>query len=122
FIELERDSFKKLEKNCSSIDAKSCDVRMGDAFTVLPTILEELKSVNERAYLYIDPPFSIREGKSDIYERVKEMIEGIDPQIIIMIIVEHMTKEKFPQRLGAFSKIKEKRFGKSSLSYYTPSN
>ncbi len=120
FVELDPDSFGRLQENCKTIDAKSCDVRRGDAFLILPSILKELRESGDRAYLYIDPPFSIREGKSDIYEKVKKTIEEIDPKEIIMIIVEHMSKEKFPEKLGSFVKEKERRFGKSSLSYYAP--
>ncbi len=119
FIEKDEDSFKTLRNNCISIDASRCDIRKGDAFDILPQILDEIRVGGEKTYLYIDPPFSIREGKSDIYERVMEMIEKIDPDLIISIIVEHMTKEKFPDKIGGFEKMKEKKFGKSSLSYYS---
>ncbi len=118
FIERDRDSFKTLRANCAAIDPAGCDIREGDAFEILPQILNELKKSGEKTYLYIDPPFSIREGESDIYKKVIETIADIDPEQIIFIIVEHMTKEDMPQKIGPFEKTKEKKFGKSSLSYY----
>ncbi len=118
FIERDRDSFRTLRANCEVIDPYRCDIREGDAFETLPQILKEIERAGEKTYLYIDPPFSIREGEGDIYKRVIETIAGIDPDLIIYIIVEHMTKEAMPEKIGAFKKIKEKKFGKSSLSYY----
>ncbi|BBG65701.1 16S rRNA (guanine(966)-N(2))-methyltransferase [Hydrogenimonas sp.] len=118
FIELDRDSFNILTANSAALDPARCDLRYGDAFEVLPEILRELRERGEKCYLYIDPPFSIREGSSDIYEKVLETIGMIDPDVIISIIVEHMSREAMPQRVGPFEKFKEKKFGKSSLSYY----
>ncbi len=120
FIEANTDSYAVLKENCQALDPARCDVRMGDAFSVLPIILEELAKKGEKAYLYIDPPFSIREGYEGIYKKVIGVIEGIDPALIHRIVVEHMTAEVMPDRIGAFVKVKQKRFGKSSLSHYLP--
>jgi 16S rRNA (guanine(966)-N(2))-methyltransferase RsmD len=120
FIEMDRDSFRTLQENCRRIDPSRCDLRFGDAFTILPQILRELGQKGEKAYLYIDPPFSIREGHEGIYDKVVESIADIDPDVIHMIIVEHMTKAELPDRIGPFVRSKMKRFGKSSLSYYLP--
>ncbi|WP_300366388.1 16S rRNA (guanine(966)-N(2))-methyltransferase RsmD [Hydrogenimonas sp.] len=118
FIELDRNSFKTLQANCRSLDPSRCDIRFGDAFVVLPDILSELKREKEKAYIYIDPPFSIREGYNDIYTKVINTIAHIDPEVVHLIVVEHMTKYDFPETIGPFEKVKEKKFGKSSLSYY----
>ena len=118
FIELDRNSFKTLQANCRSLDPSRCDIRFGDAFVVLPDILSELKREKEKAYIYIDPPFSIREGYNDIYTKVIDTIAHIDPEVVHLIVVEHMTKYDFPETIGPFEKVKEKKFGKSSLSYY----
>jgi len=118
FIERDRGSFRTLRANCEAIDPHRCDIREGDAFEILPQILGELEKNDEKTYLYIDPPFSIREGEGDIYNKIIGTISEIDPERIISIIVEHMTKEPMPPRIGPYEKFKEKRFGKSSLSYY----
>ncbi|BDY12007.1 16S rRNA (guanine(966)-N(2))-methyltransferase RsmD [Hydrogenimonas cancrithermarum] len=120
FVELDRDAVKTLRNNCESIDKERCDIRFGDAFEIVPTILYDLERSGEKTYLYIDPPFSIREGHEDIYSKVIELMRSIDPKVIHMIIVEHMTKVPFPETVGAFEKVKFKKFGKSSLSYYSP--
>ncbi|NPA29117.1 MAG: 23S rRNA (adenine(2030)-N(6))-methyltransferase RlmJ [Epsilonproteobacteria bacterium] len=120
FIEADADSYAVLKENCRLIDPSRCDVRMGDAFTILPMILEELAKKGEKAYLYIDPPFSIREGYEAIYKKVIGTVERIDPALIHRVIIEHMTAETMPERIGPFVKTKEKRFGKSSLSHYLP--
>ena len=38
---------------------------------------------------------------------------------IFMIIIEHVSKLEVPQTLGKFSLDKTRKFGKSSLSYFT---
>ena len=119
FIEMDRDSFEILRHNCRLLDPSRCDLRYGDAFVILPQILNELKKRGEKAYIYIDPPFSIREGHEEIYDRVIETIGAIDPDVVRTIIVEHMTKADFPERIGPFAKTKFKKFGKSALSYYS---
>ncbi|WP_201353116.1 16S rRNA (guanine(966)-N(2))-methyltransferase RsmD [Hydrogenimonas urashimensis] len=119
FIERDRDSYRTLRNNCGSLDPKRCELLLGDAFEELPRILEKLKERGEKAYLYIDPPFSIREGYEEIYDNVLATIARIDPAVICMIIVEHMTKAEFPDTIGPFKRVKFKKFGKSALSYYT---
>ena len=120
FIEFDRESYRVLEENCQSLDPSRCDVRYGDAFVVLPAILEELRRRGEKAYIYVDPPFSIREGHEEIYDRVIETIGGVDPAVVHAIVVEHMSKVDFPEKIGPFTRTKRKKFGKSTLSYYAP--
>ncbi len=120
FVELDDEAFKVLQSNCDLLDRKRCDIRHGDAFVAVPMILDELKRVGEKAYLYIDPPFSIREGHEEIYDKVRNMMKSIDPDAIETLIVEHMTRVEFPETIGAFKRIKKRKFGKSSLSYYAP--
>jgi len=120
FIELDPNSFKILQKNCQSLDPARCDIRFGNAFEILPTILKTLESRSEKTYLYIDPPYSIREGYEDIYQKVIDLMASINPDVIHMVIIEHMTQATLPEEIGAFEKIKYRKFGKSSLTYYAP--
>jgi len=119
FIELNPDSYKVLQSNCRLIDPKSCETYLADAFVLLPKIIETLLKKNKKAYIYIDPPFSIREGHEDIYQKIIEMIENIPQEVVLKIIIEHMTQVDFPEKIGPFSLEKRKKFGKSSLSYYS---
>ena len=120
FAELDRNAYKTLQKNCQSLDPSRCDIRQGDAFTIVPQILDSIKKKGEKCYLYIDPPFSIREGHEEIYKRVMDFIASIDPSVVHAIVVEHMSGVQFPDEIALFERKKFKKFGKSSLSYYFP--
>jgi len=120
FIELDPNSFKILQQNCQSLDPTRCDIRFGNAFEILPNILKSLENRSEKTYLYIDPPFSIREGYEDIYQKVIDLMASIHPNVIHRIIIEHMTQATLPEEVGAFEKVKYRKFGKSSLTYYAP--
>jgi len=119
FIELNPKSYEILRLNCNSLDPASCEIYNDDAFIILPEITKKLLDKNQKAYIYFDPPFTIRKGQEDIYDKVIEMIEAIPTQVVLKIIIEHMTQIDFPKNLGPFSLKKRKKFGKSSLSYYS---
>jgi len=118
FIEKNRASYDVLKKNCKSLDDSSCIVRYGDAFDLLFDVIEDLKRAKEKAYFYFDPPFSIREGYEDIYEKVIQIIKRIPKEVSEAIIVEHMTKADFPEKIGSYELYKRRKFGKSTLSFY----
>jgi 16S rRNA (guanine(966)-N(2))-methyltransferase RsmD len=119
FIEQNSESYKILHSNCRLIDPSRCETYLADAFIELPKIVETLLKEDKKAYIYIDPPFAIREGHEDIYQKVIKMIEDIPQEVVIKIIIEHMTQVDFLEKIGAFSLEKRKKFGKSSLSYYS---
>ena len=119
FIEKDRTSYQILLKNCKAIDMEKCQTVQGNAFVHTPLILEFLKNSKDEIVLYIDPPFDYRDGMSDIYENSFAMIENIEIENIFMIIVEHESSLEIPNVLGKFSLDKTKKFGKSSLSYYS---
>ncbi len=119
FIEKDRTSYQILLKNCKAIDMEKCQTVQGNTFVHTPLILEFLKNSKDEIVLYIDPPFDYRDGMSDIYENSFAMIENIEIENIFMIIVEHESSLEIPNVLGKFSLDKTKKFGKSSLSYYS---
>jgi len=119
FCEMDRSSFKILQNNCEIIDSSSCTTIMGDTFEKTPQILDQLKNSNKEIILYIDPPFDFRDGMDDIYERSFDMVSNITNENILLITFEHMTGLELPEVLGRFTKNKTKKFGKSSLTYYT---
>lgn len=119
FCEMDRKSFKILQNNCEIIDSSSCTTIMGDTFEKTPQILEQLKNSDKEIILYIDPPFDFRDGMDDIYERSFQMVSNITNENILLITFEHMTGLELPEKLGKFTKNKTKKFGKSSLTYYT---
>ena len=118
FFEQNPQSFQILQSNCRLIDPARCEIYLADAFVQLPKIIETFVKEDKKAYIYIDPPFSIREGYKDIYLKVIKMIEEIRQEVVLKIIIEHMTQVNFPEKIGNFSLEKRKKFGKSSLSYY----
>ena len=118
FVELNKNSYQILLKNCRAIDMQKCQTVQGDTFIQTPLILESLKNSNDEVILYVDPPFDYREGMDNIYEKSFVMIENIENENIFMIIIEHESSLALPVILGKFSLNKTKKFGKSSLSYY----
>lgn len=119
FIELDKKSYSILVKNCKSINIEKCQTIQGNAFVQTPLILEFLKNSKEEVILYIDPPFDFREGMEDIYDKSFRMIENIENSNIFKIIIEHESKLEVPKILGKFSLEKTRKFGKSSLSYFS---
>jgi 16S rRNA (guanine(966)-N(2))-methyltransferase RsmD len=119
FIELDKKSYSILVKNCKSINIEKCQTIQGNAFVQTPLILEFLKNSKEEVILYVDPPFDFREGMEDIYDKSFRMIENIENNNIFKIIIEHESKLEVPKILGKFSLEKTRKFGKSSLSYFS---
>lgn len=119
FIELDKNSYSILVRNCKSIDIEKCQTIQGNAFVQTLLILDFMRNSKDEIILYVDPPFDYREGMDDIYEKSFHMIENIEADNIFMIIIEHVSKLEIPQTLGKFSLDKTRKFGKSSLSYFT---
>ena len=119
FIELDKKSYSILVKNCKSINIEKCQTIQGNAFVQTPLILEFLKNSKEEVILYVDPPFDFREGMEDIYDKSFRMIENIENSNIFKIIIEHESKLEVPKILGKYSLEKTRKFGKSSLSYFS---
>ncbi|MDN5125017.1 16S rRNA (guanine(966)-N(2))-methyltransferase RsmD [Aliarcobacter butzleri] len=119
FIELDKNSYSILVRNCKSIDIEKCQTIQGNAFVQTPLILDFMRNSKDEIILYVDPPFDYREGMDDIYEKSFHMIENIEVDNIFMIIIEHVSKLEVPKTLGKFSLDKTRKFGKSSLSYFT---
>ena len=119
FIELDKKSYSILVKNCKSINIEKCQTIQGNAFVQTPLILDFLKNSKEEVILYVDPPFDFREGMEDIYDKSFRMIENIENSNIFKIIIEHESKLEVPKILGKFNLEKTRKFGKSSLSYFS---
>ncbi len=118
FIELDRNSYQILLKNCKLVDMEKCQTIQGNTFVQTPLILDFLKNSNDEIVLYVDPPFDYRDGMEDVYKKSFSMIENIESNNIFLIVVEHDSSLEIPQVLGKFSLDKTRKFGKSALSYY----
>lgn len=110
-IEKDRDAFKLLSSNFSLI-SKDLVAINGDSFKEIPTLL-----LGDEYILYIDPPFNIRDGFNDIYEKVINLINSLDKRVVL-VAIEHASSVKFEEKIGKFSLIKSKKFGLTTLTYY----
>lgn len=118
FIEVDRESFRVLKQNADSIDPLNSTCIQGSCFEMLPLQFEKLREETHSVIYYFDPPFSIREGMEDIYDQTMELIASVPAESCRMIVLEHMTQLELPEKLGEYEKVKSKKYGKSSLSYY----
>jgi len=117
FMEKDRDALATLKLNIAQTDPSSCEVFGGDSFTNINAVVSKLKKKNEEAYFYVDPPFSIREGMEDIYDKTMNLIASLPQSVVKMIIIEHMSGLEIPQNLGAYEIKKSKKFGNTTLTY-----
>lgn len=120
FMEYNKTAFHCLEGNVKRIDSSKSHLFYGDSFEKFPLIYEMLKKSKEKTYFYFDPPFSSRDGMDDIYDKTIALIEGLEAEVVEMVIVEHMTKLDMPDTIGVLSLMKRKKFGRSTMTYYKP--
>ena len=118
FCEINKKSYKTLQKNCDLINSNDCTTILGDTFEKIPKLFEQLKNGDEEIVVYIDPPYEFREGMDDIYEKSFDIVRYISNENVVLVTFEHMTGLDMPDKLGKFNLYKTKKFGKSSLTYY----
>lgn len=119
FCELDKNSYKVLQDNCKTVDVDHTTVLYGNSFDKVPLLLEQLKNRSEPLILFIDPPFDYRDGMENIYEKSFNMVKDIENENLMLVTFEHFTEISMPENLGKFKKFKTKKFGKSSLTYYS---
>jgi 16S rRNA (guanine(966)-N(2))-methyltransferase RsmD len=118
FMEQDRAALKTLKENIAQTDPSSCEVFAGDSFSNIGEVVSRLKKAKTKAYFYVDPPFSIREGMEDIYDKTMQLISSLPVENVEMIIIEHMTGLELPEKLGSFTLKKSKKFGNTTLAYF----
>jgi len=118
FMERDKNAIKTLKQNIAQTDPSATKVFEGDTFENISSVKKLLIAQNKKAFFYIDPPFSYREGMEEIYDKMIDLIENLNPEIVELIIVEHMSELKLPEKLSDFTNSKTKKFGKTSLTYY----
>jgi 16S rRNA (guanine(966)-N(2))-methyltransferase RsmD len=117
FMEKDKDAIKVLRSNIAKTDSSACEVFAGDSFLNIKNVIKSLN--NESAYFYIDPPFSIREGMEDIYDKTIKLIANLPKKNVELIIIEHMTGLEILQNIGIYNLKKSKKFGNTTLTYYS---
>ena len=118
FMERDRDALKILKENIQETDPSACEIFAGDSFANIKSVIKTLQRKNESAYFYIDPPFNIREGMEDIYDKTMNLIASLPKKSVKLIIIEHMSGLEIPKELGPFTLKKSKKFGNTTLTYY----
>ena len=121
FIEKDPEAAKVLKKNIDSLkeeDKEKCEIILGDAFDRVWDVIDELKRNKDKAFFYFDPPFAIRSGYEDIYEKVQNLIKTMPKLNVEKILIEHQSDYEFPQKLAKYTKTKTRKFGKSAVTYY----
>ncbi len=119
-IEKDRAAFKITQINFASLDLKSLESANlkainGDTFSILPDFIN---SQSGKVLLYLDPPFDIRAGFDDIYEKLVNLISQLKKEKIYMIVFEHNSDFKFSDEISTYKLVKFKKFGATSLSYF----
>jgi 16S rRNA (guanine(966)-N(2))-methyltransferase RsmD len=117
FMEKDREALKILKENIAKTEPAACEVFGGDSFVNIDQVIARVKAQHKKAYFYIDPPFSIREGMEDIYDKTMDLIAALPQECVEMIIIEHMSSLTIPQKIGRFTIKKSKKFGNTTLSY-----
>jgi len=118
FFEKNHIAHRLLKDNINNIDKENSTVFYGDAFELFDSLYNKLKESKECTFFYFDPPFSIRDGMEDIYDKCINLIAKIKDPFVSMVIVEHMTDIELPDKIEKLKRFKYKKFGKSALSYY----
>ena len=122
FMEYNRTAFKCLEANVKRIDPSKSHLFYGDSFEKFETVYNMVKKSDEKTYFYFDPPFSTRDGMDDVYDKTIALIETIEPEICELVIVEHMSNLDMPEKIGKMTLKKRKKFGRSTMTYYLPTD
>ena len=115
FMEKDKEALQILKQNINQTNPSACMVFAGDSFSNIDAVVKSLK--DKEVYFYVDPPFSIREGMEDIYDKTMNLIAKLPQKNVKLIIIEHMTGLEIPQKLGSFTIKKSKKFGNTSLTY-----
>jgi len=118
FMEKDPDALRALRENIAQTDPRACEVVEGNSFTTISGVKKRLEVLGEAAFIYIDPPFSIREGMEAIYDKTLALIASLSLDTVRLIIIEHMSGLELPETIGDFKRVKTKKFGKTTLSYY----
>jgi 16S rRNA (guanine(966)-N(2))-methyltransferase RsmD len=116
FIEKDDKAYSTLKENLKACSITNYEAIHGDSFEHFSTILTR---INEPAYFYFDPPFALRDGYDEVYDKVINMIASIESEKIIEVIIEYQTGIDLPEQIGSLTLAKKRKFGKSSLNFYT---
>ena len=113
-IELDKLAFNSLKSNYDKIGDSDLIALYGDTFKLTPKIVDE--NITRKIILYVDPPFDIRDGFDGIYDRIYELLAKLKVDIVV---IEHISTHNALDKIGELTLYKSRKFGNTSLSYYT---
>ena len=93
-----------------------------DSFELLPRLCQGKLTHQTPIIAYFDPPFHLRNDFADIYERIFSLICSLKSSNLELFIIEHSTQATIPQQISAFHQSKSKKFGNTTLTFYTKAN
>lgn len=122
FFEQNKDAYKTLLENISLFKnrlKKEIEIQtfLDDAFKLLPTLGLKNGVLN---ILYLDPPFETS-GFLGIYEKcfhaLERLLKRFNPKNLL-VVFEHESVHEMPKSLATLAIIKQKKFGKTTLTYF----
>ncbi|OBV29789.1 hypothetical protein BKN38_01560 [Helicobacter sp. CLO-3] len=113
---LDSGALDSARENLDAASQPRAQIIQGDSFHALPKLLADIATPS---ILYLDPPFFIRQDYADIYEKCANLIAQISNDEIELVVIEHSSLYAFGAQIGRFALQKVKKFGKSSLTYFT---
>lgn len=97
-----------------------------DSINVIESGVKNIAQMPQNAEFiaYFDPPFSIRENYSQIYQKCFLLCENLlkTQNNFILLIFEHESAFVMPSEISNYSLVKCRKFGASALSYYVKKN
>lgn len=122
FFEQNKSAYKTLLENISLFKnrlKKEMEIQtfLDDAFKLLPTLCLKNGVLN---ILYFDPPFETS-GFLGIYEKCFHALERLlnrSHSKNLLVVFEHESLHEMPKSLVTLAIIKQKKFGKTTLTYF----
>ncbi|GAA7130450.1 16S rRNA (guanine(966)-N(2))-methyltransferase RsmD [Helicobacter pylori] len=90
---------------------------LDDAFKLLPTLCLKNGVLN---IIYLDPPFETS-GFLGVYEKCFQALERLlnrSHSKNLLVVFEHESLHEMPKSLATLAIIKQKKFGKTTLTYF----
>lgn len=115
-FEINQTAIETLKQNRKNFPNDDIEIIVGDTFKNIERVMSK---IDNDTILYIDPPFSIRQGMDNIYIKLYSLLERLSISSSVQyIILEHISSETPPNSFNKFLLYKSKRFGKTTVSYY----
>ncbi|WQR79544.1 16S rRNA (guanine(966)-N(2))-methyltransferase RsmD [Helicobacter pylori] len=122
FFEQNKSAYKTLLENISLFKnrlKKEMEIQtfLDDAFKLLPALSLKNSVLN---IIYLDPPFETS-GFLGVYEKCFHALERLlnrSHSKNLLVVFEHESLHEMPKSLATLAIIKQKKFGKTTLTYF----